>query len=110
MSTRPFQIIAADHTGFTVSNIERSLVFWHDVLGFTLSHRAPFPTFPLSCFPAFLLSCFPDSITHRRNPNLLRWLSQKRLRKYYTFPGKIYMNSSKPPIKLEELGQCLRQS
>src|SRR6266446_661665 len=98
MSTRPFQIIAADHTGFTVSNIERSLVFWQDVLGFTLSHRAPFPT--------FLLSCFPDSITHRRNPNLLRWLSQKRLKKYYTFPGKIYMNSSKPPIKLEEFGQC----
>jgi len=40
MSTRPFQIIAADHTGFTVANIERSLVFWHDVLGFKLSHRA----------------------------------------------------------------------
>jgi catechol 2,3-dioxygenase-like lactoylglutathione lyase family enzyme len=40
MSTRPFQIIATDHTGFTVSNIERSLVFWHDVLGFKLSHRA----------------------------------------------------------------------
>ena len=40
MSTRPFQIIATDHTGFTVANIERSLVFWHDVLGFKLSHRA----------------------------------------------------------------------
>jgi len=40
MSTRPFQIIAADHTGFTVANIERSLVFWQDVLGFKLSHRA----------------------------------------------------------------------
>jgi catechol 2,3-dioxygenase-like lactoylglutathione lyase family enzyme len=36
----PFRIIAADHTGFTVSNLERSLAFWQDVLGFELSHRA----------------------------------------------------------------------
>jgi catechol 2,3-dioxygenase-like lactoylglutathione lyase family enzyme len=35
-----FKIIAADHTGITVANIERSLVFWQDVLGFELSHRA----------------------------------------------------------------------
>jgi glyoxylase I family protein len=35
-----FRIIAADHTGITVSNLERSLVFWRDVLGFELSHRA----------------------------------------------------------------------
>lgn len=35
-----FRIIAADHTGFTVSNLERSLAFWRDVLGFELSHRA----------------------------------------------------------------------
>jgi catechol 2,3-dioxygenase-like lactoylglutathione lyase family enzyme len=34
-----FQIIAADHTGITVSNLERSLAFWRDVLGFELSHR-----------------------------------------------------------------------
>jgi glyoxylase I family protein len=40
MSTTPFHIIATDHTGFTVANIERSLVFWQDVLGFELSHRA----------------------------------------------------------------------
>ena len=40
MSTRPFHIIAADHTGITVSNLERSLAFWQDVLGFELSHRA----------------------------------------------------------------------
>lgn len=41
MSTsKSFQIIAADHTGFTVSNLERSLAFWRDVLGFELSHRA----------------------------------------------------------------------
>ena len=40
MSTTPFRIIAADHTGITVSNLERSLVFWRDVLGFELSHRA----------------------------------------------------------------------
>jgi catechol 2,3-dioxygenase-like lactoylglutathione lyase family enzyme len=38
MSTAPFQIIATDHTGITVTNIERSLAFWRDVLGFELSH------------------------------------------------------------------------
>ncbi len=32
--------MATDHTGFTVANIEHSLVFWQDVLGFKLSHRA----------------------------------------------------------------------
>ena len=32
--------MATDHTGFTVANIERSLMFWQDVLGFKLSHRA----------------------------------------------------------------------
>jgi glyoxylase I family protein len=36
----PFRIIAADHTGITVSDLERSLAFWRDVLGFELSHRA----------------------------------------------------------------------
>ena len=40
MSTTPFRILAADHTGFTVANLERSLTFWRDVLGFELSHRA----------------------------------------------------------------------
>jgi catechol 2,3-dioxygenase-like lactoylglutathione lyase family enzyme len=35
-----FRILAADHTGITVSDIERSLSFWRDVLGFELSHRA----------------------------------------------------------------------
>jgi catechol 2,3-dioxygenase-like lactoylglutathione lyase family enzyme len=41
MSTKgPFRIIAADHTGITVSNLERSLAFWRDVLGFELSHTA----------------------------------------------------------------------
>ena len=39
MSNKPFRIIAADHTGFTVANLERSLGFWRDVLGFQLSHR-----------------------------------------------------------------------
>jgi len=34
-----FRILAADHTGFTVTNLERSLAFWRDVLGFELSHR-----------------------------------------------------------------------
>jgi len=33
-----FRIIAADHTGITVSNLERSLDFWHNVLGFEFSH------------------------------------------------------------------------
>src|SRR5437660_1635976 len=40
MSIAPFRIITADHTGFTVANLERSLSFWQDVLGFELSHRA----------------------------------------------------------------------
>src|SRR5438874_13330148 len=39
MSSIPFRILAADHTGITVSNLERSLTFWRDVLGFGLSHR-----------------------------------------------------------------------
>ena len=33
-----FRVVAADHTGITVSNVERSLAFWRDVLGFELSH------------------------------------------------------------------------
>jgi glyoxylase I family protein len=37
--SKPFRILAADHTGITVSNLERSLAFWQDVLGFELSHR-----------------------------------------------------------------------
>jgi glyoxylase I family protein len=40
MSSMPFHIIATNHTGITVSNLERSLAFWRDVLGFELSHRA----------------------------------------------------------------------
>jgi len=36
----PFRILAADHTGITVSDVDRSLAFWRDVLGFELSHRA----------------------------------------------------------------------
>jgi catechol 2,3-dioxygenase-like lactoylglutathione lyase family enzyme len=35
-----FRVLGADHTGFTVSNLERSLEFWRDVLGFEFSHRA----------------------------------------------------------------------
>ena len=34
------KIISADHTGITVSNLERSLAFWRDVLGFEFSHSA----------------------------------------------------------------------
>lgn len=40
MKKRPFRISAVDHTGFTVADIDRSLAFWQDVLGFELSHRA----------------------------------------------------------------------
>ena len=40
MSNTAFRIAATDHTGFTVANIDRSLAFWRDVLGFELSHRA----------------------------------------------------------------------
>jgi catechol 2,3-dioxygenase-like lactoylglutathione lyase family enzyme len=40
VGNKPFYIVAADHTGITVSNLERSLAFWRDVLGFELSHTA----------------------------------------------------------------------
>jgi len=40
MSTNEFRILGTNHTGITVSNLERSLVFWRDVLGFELSHTA----------------------------------------------------------------------
>ena len=40
MSKKPFRIVSADHTGITVSNLERSLAFWRDVLGFEFSHIA----------------------------------------------------------------------
>jgi glyoxylase I family protein len=39
-TSKQFRLIAADHTGITVTNLERSLAFWRDVLGFELSHRA----------------------------------------------------------------------
>src|SRR5437762_2676465 len=39
-TTTLLQIAGADHTGITVSNLERSLAFWRDVLGLELSHRA----------------------------------------------------------------------
>ena len=38
--SKSFRILAADHTGITVSNLERSLHFWQNVLGFELSHTA----------------------------------------------------------------------
>jgi len=40
MSKSKSRIISADHTGITVSNLERSLAFWRDVLGFEPSHNA----------------------------------------------------------------------
>src|SRR2546430_9395298 len=39
-AAKSFRIISADHTGITVSNLERSLAFWRDVLGFEFSHSA----------------------------------------------------------------------
>jgi catechol 2,3-dioxygenase-like lactoylglutathione lyase family enzyme len=39
-TSKKFRIVAADHTGITVINLERSLAFWRDLLGFELSHRA----------------------------------------------------------------------
>jgi len=38
--SKPFRIVSADHTGITVSNLQRSLAFWRDVLGFEFSHTA----------------------------------------------------------------------
>jgi catechol 2,3-dioxygenase-like lactoylglutathione lyase family enzyme len=40
VSNKPIRIISTDHTGITVSNLERALAFWRDVLGFELSHTA----------------------------------------------------------------------
>jgi len=40
ISRNEFRIISADHTGITVSNLECSLAFWRDVLGFEFSHTA----------------------------------------------------------------------
>ncbi len=37
---KSFRILAADHTGITVSNLEQSLAFWRDVIGFEFSHTA----------------------------------------------------------------------
>src|SRR2546422_1283292 len=39
-ASKSFRMIGADHTGITVENLERSLAFWRDVLGFKLSHTA----------------------------------------------------------------------
>jgi len=36
----PTHSLDPDHTGITVSNLERALAFWHDVLGFEYSHGA----------------------------------------------------------------------
>jgi catechol 2,3-dioxygenase-like lactoylglutathione lyase family enzyme len=40
VSKKPLCIVSTDHTGITVSNLERSLEFWRDVLGFEFSHSA----------------------------------------------------------------------
>ena len=40
MTRNEFRIVSADHTGITVTNLERSLAFWRDVLGFEFAHAA----------------------------------------------------------------------
>lgn len=35
-----FKVVGTNHTGITVSNLERSLEFWQTVFGFEFSHRA----------------------------------------------------------------------
>src|SRR5262245_15254664 len=35
----PFCTLAADHTGITVSNLDRALAFWRDLSGFEFSDR-----------------------------------------------------------------------
>ena len=40
MSRNELRVVSADHTGITVSNLEGSLAFWRDVLGFEFSHTA----------------------------------------------------------------------
>ena len=39
-SRNEIRIISAEHTGITVSNLERALAFWRDILGFAFSHAA----------------------------------------------------------------------
>ena len=39
MKNAPFRVLAVDHTGITVTDINRSIAFWQDVLGFEVSHR-----------------------------------------------------------------------
>jgi catechol 2,3-dioxygenase-like lactoylglutathione lyase family enzyme len=38
---KPFKVISTNHTGFTVSNLDRSVAFFRDGLGFELVSRAP---------------------------------------------------------------------
>jgi catechol 2,3-dioxygenase-like lactoylglutathione lyase family enzyme len=40
MDDPPFKILQADHTGITVRDLDASLAFWRDVLGFKLLYRA----------------------------------------------------------------------
>jgi catechol 2,3-dioxygenase-like lactoylglutathione lyase family enzyme len=34
-----FEIIGADHTGFTISSLEKSLAFWHETLHLPLAYN-----------------------------------------------------------------------
>jgi catechol 2,3-dioxygenase-like lactoylglutathione lyase family enzyme len=38
---RAFEILSTNHTSFTVSDLERSLAFFRDGLGFTVTSKAP---------------------------------------------------------------------
>jgi catechol 2,3-dioxygenase-like lactoylglutathione lyase family enzyme len=39
--TKSMKIIGSDHTSFTVSNLEKSLAFYHDLLGFEILNHRP---------------------------------------------------------------------
>ncbi|KAF2097049.1 Glyoxalase/Bleomycin resistance protein/Dihydroxybiphenyl dioxygenase [Rhizodiscina lignyota] len=39
MSTPPYQVLKANHTGLTVSSLSQSLKFWHDLLGFPILYQ-----------------------------------------------------------------------
>ena len=36
-----FRVLGTNHTSFTVSNLERTLAFWRECLGFELVSKAP---------------------------------------------------------------------
>lgn len=39
MSSSGFKVLKSNHTGLTVSNLERSLAFWHELLSFPILYQ-----------------------------------------------------------------------